>query len=805
MLTSGGTGGFERVAQDSRGQGGVRAGRRPRCGTRLGGGILVGLALLGGGAARVSEPPPPDGTLIRAVEIRGLEAIGEPFIRRTIKTREGQPFSLRQTEEDVRELLRSRKFLAAFATTRMEDGQVVVVFNVQEKPTIVSVELEGNKRFTDAELFELTPAAGEVLDQYAINRARQDILQKYKAKGYYYATVELDEEALRLDRRVVYRIVEGPRVRVRKIRYEGNRTYGPLQLSGKIETKTYIWIFRTGEFDEERADRDALALQRFYREEGFLDARVGYRLDFDEVKRADLTLVFVIEEGVRYRVQEIAIEGPGVFSAERIRQELRLAPGAFLRDEVLQADLKRVQDLYGEIGYVAARVEPRTEFLEEPGVVRLRLLITEGDRSRFGRITIRGNQRTRDEVIRRELRFYPGEYYNTVETRRAEQRLRETGLFRADGIEIVPLEDIDGEREALVRVTETETTNFIVGVGVSTDDGVIGTLAIDNRNFDLFDWPRTPGEFFRGRAFRGDGQRLVFEAEPGTEVSRFRIAFTEPYLFDRRLRYDTSVYLFQRGRDGYDEQRLGYTFGLSRRFRGGFLDGWAIEGAGRIEGVEIEDVDPLGARDIRNAKGSHFLTAARLGLVRDTTDSRLFPTEGYRLSAGWEQVGALGGDHTFGKPSLGAAYYKTVSTDLLDRKSVLAVRADTAYIVGDAPVFERYYAGGFGSLRGFRFRGVSPRSGIKEQPIGGNWILLTGGEYSFPLFAKTFRGVTFLDMGTVEEEFRITSWRASVGFGLRIQVDFFGPAPIVLDFGFPVAKDDDDETQVFNFAFGASF
>jgi len=127
------------------------------------------------------------------------------------------------------------------------------------------------------------------------------------------------------------------------------------------------------------------------------------------------------------------------------------------------------------------------------------------------------------------------------------------------------------------------------------------------------------------------------------------------------------------------------------------------------------------------------------------------------------------------------------------------------YITGDAPVFERFYAGGFGSMRGFAFRGISPREGIKKNRVGGDYILLTGGEYSFPLYGKTFRGVTFVDMGTVEADFGISSWRVAAGFGLRVQVDFFGPVPIVFDFGFPLIKTDRDNTQVFNFAFGASF
>jgi outer membrane protein assembly factor BamA len=221
--------------------------------------------------------------------------------------------------------------------------------------------------------------------------------------------------------------------------------------------------------------------------------------------------------------------------------------------------------------------------------------------------------------------------------------------------------------------------------------------------------------------------------------------------------------------------------------------------------VEISDLRILASNQIRDVKGNSFVTSVKGTVVRDTTDSRLIPTEGYRVSVGWEQVGALGGDFDFGKPTVSAAWYKTVRTDVFDRKSVFATRIDMGYIVGDAPVFERYYGGGFGSIRGFDFHGVTPRAGIFEDRVGGKFILLTGAEYSVPIYAKNIRGVTFLDMGTVEEEFEVTSWRVAVGFGLRVHIDFFGPVPIVLDFGWPLAKDDDDDTRVFNFSFGASF
>lgn len=755
------------------------------------------------GTGRAQETPDLENLPVLRVDIRGLETISEAYVRGIVKTRAGQPFVRRQVEEDVRELLRSRRFLNAFATTDVEDGRVIVTFTVQEKPTIVSVEIEGNKRFTDEQLFELTPAAGDIIDLYTIRRGREEIERKYKEAGHYYAQVELDERALQAEGRVIYRVNEGPRVKVRNIEIEGNRSYPAWRLRPRIKTQTYLWIFRTGAFDEDTTARDAVELQRFYQDEGFLDARVGYRLEFDEVSRSDLTVIFVVEEGPRYRIADITIEGNSAYSDERLREVMELEPGNILRDEVLQEDRRRIQDLYGTLGYVDAFINTRHDYLEEPGVVALRYEITENKQYRFGRITVRGNTRTKDEVVRRELRFYPNELFDTVEARDAERRLRDTGLFSKASI--TPLTASDTLREALVEVEEAETITFLIGVGVSTDSGVLGSLTIQNRNFDLFDWPRTPGEFWRGQAFRGDGQRLRFQAEPGTEVSRFRIDFTEPYLLDRPLRLDTSFYLFERGRSGYDEGRLGMLVSLSKRFERGFLADWAIEGAIRLENVSIDDLDPFMPSDIREQKGDHYLSALKATIVRDTTDSRIIPTEGYRFSLGWEQVGALGGDPAFGRPSAGFTWYKTLRTDIFDRKSVLAMRADAAYIVGDAPMYERFYGGGFGSIRGFAFRGISPRKGIYDTPVGGNFILLTGAEYSFPLYGKTFRGVTFLDMGTVEEDFEITGWRASVGFGLRIQVDFFGPVPIVLDFGFPIAKEDDDDTQVFNFSFGASF
>ncbi|MGE3181915.1 MAG: outer membrane protein assembly factor BamA [Phycisphaerae bacterium] len=749
----------------------------------------------------------PEGLNVARVEFVGLETVSEDYTRGLVKTRENQPFSVDQAREDANELLRSRKFLAARVTPVIEDGNVVAVFEVREKPTISSLTFLGNTVFTEQQLEEelqkLGLIAGNPLDEYQANIGREEILRMYREEGYGQVQVEFDRDLARNEQRITYEITEGPRIRVRHVVFRGNDAFAKGELRSKVATQTVLWPFRNGAFDEEQADRDALNLQRFYRAKGYLDARVGYLLEDQTEADNDVSVVFVIEEGQLYSLQSVEITGNEIFDEARIRAEIQLAEGAPADRDILTQDARRIELLYGEVGYIDTTVNANFEFTEDSGVAVAKIVISESPQYRFGRITIRGNETTQDRVIRRELQFFPQEPYNVRETALAQRRLRETGLFtRAAITPSLP----DGEfREALVEVEEGQHVNLLFGVGVSTDNGVIGSITIDNKNFDLFDWPRTFEEFLSGQAFRGAGQHLRIQLEPGVELSRFRIDFTEPYLADKPIRLDSSLYLFEREREGYQEGRTGFQIGLSKRFEGGILDRWAAEGTFRIENVDVSDVDALAPSDIRDARGNSFLTSVRVGLVRDTTDSRLFPTEGYRLKLSYEQIGALGGDYTYGRPSAGITYYKTLSQDAFERKSVLALRADAAYIVGDAPVFDRFYGGGFGSLRGFSFRGVSPRAGILDTPVGGDFILLTAAEYSFPLYGENVRGVTFLDMGTVEEGLEIRDWRASVGFGLRVNIDYLGPVPLVFDFGFPIARADEDDRQVFNFSFGASF
>jgi outer membrane protein insertion porin family len=516
--------------------------------------------------AEPAEPSPAitsplDGRVVSVVRIEGLVAIDEAYVRNQMRTQQGQPYSQDQLQRDIGRLLRTGRFIDVHPETQVVDEQVQITLRLTEKPSVAAVEFVGNKKFKPKDLLEaLAFAAGDPLDLYDVSRGREAIERLYREKGYAYVEVTFDEQLMRDEQRVVYTVVENQRVRVRKVRFEGNVTYSARELETQVETKPFLPIFRAGDFDPDRAERDAAKVQQYYRERGFLDARVSYVTEFEDVARERLALIFRVSEGVRYRIREIIIRGNEVFTTEQISEKLTLQVDDFLMDGRVKADVKTIETDYGAQGYIYAQAVPTWVFAEEPEQVVLTLTIREGEQFRVGWIEVNGNTHTQEKCVRRELRFHPEELFDTTKTAKAERRLKESGLFTEATVEAI--EPSSGEanvRDALGTVQENPRTNqFIAGVGASSDSGLVGNIVLENTNFDLFDTPRDLNEFIRGRSFRGAGQTFRIQLEPGTELNRFRIDFREPYLLDMPIGFGTSLYLFERGRDGYNEQRAGW-------------------------------------------------------------------------------------------------------------------------------------------------------------------------------------------------------------------------------------------------------
>ncbi|GMU33990.1 MAG: hypothetical protein AMXMBFR20_18620 [Planctomycetia bacterium] len=765
---------------------------------------MMGLLQLGPEAQPAGQPVQTEGRVIEQVIYEGAVSTDAAYLQGVARIAVGSVWDREEIASACARLAGTGKFEGnPYAEAREEDGKLVLVFVLNERPFVTSVDFVGNEKYKTSELLkEIELSTGSPVSEYLLSQAQQAIERKYKEGGFYHVSVEADKEILESENRVLFRITEGPRVKIRKILFEGNNAYNGITLRSKIETTTYIWLFRTGAFDDETASRDAATLKKYYIDRGYLNAQVGYRIELAE-NQSDLTVIFQIDEGIQHIIKSVTFAGNVVATEEVLLALISSNVGRPIDADVLKSDRERILDHYGSNGYIYTEVTTTHVFDEEEGFVNLNYTINEGGQFTFGRIVIRGNQKTKDKVVRRELRFFPEQLYNTVETKAAEQRLQETRLFSE--ATITPQGEAPGVRDALVDVTEADTTTILFGVGVTSNSGLVGSISIEQRNFDLFDWPRGGSEFFKGKSFRGAGQTLRLQLEPGTELNRARIDFREPYLMDKDLGLGLGAYVFERGREEYDEQRIGFYQSLDKRFREGILKDWAAEIATRFEYIDIDDVKFLSAKDIQDAEGSGWLTSLKGTLIRDKTDSAWLPSKGNRLKGSWEQAGVFGGEWTFSKVIGEYDHYFTLHKDTFNRKHILHFGANIGQIFGDAPVFERFYGGGIGSIRGFEFRGISPRDGIRDDRVGGDFMLATTTEYTFPIAGETLRGVTFLDMGTVEKDFGIQSWRAAVGAGVRVYIKYFGPIPLAFDLAFPISSDSDDDEQIFSFSFGTTF
>ncbi len=351
--------------------------------------------------------------------------------------------------------------------------------------------------------------------------------------------------------------------------------------------------------------------------------------------------------------------------------------------------------------------------------------------------------------------------------------------------------------ELVPQVFETQTGRLMLGVGVNSDAGLVGSLVIDEQNFDWRRFPRSLEDIRNGTAWRGAGQRFRFEAVPGTQVGRYLVSFNEPYLFDTQVGLGLSASYFTRRYSEWDEQRLGGRVGLTYQFTHDLSGTFAFRGAS-VDGFNPAVPTPP---ELTRALGKSGLYGFEGRLTHDTRDNPFLATEGHLLEVSFEQV-------------VGTFVYPRGEVDLRryfllhqrpDRsgRHVLALTGRMSLTGDDTPVYDNHFAGGFSSLRGFAFRGVSPRTmGVA---VGGRFMLLASAEYLFPITADDMiRGVFFCDTGTVERS--ISNWesryRVAPGFGLRIAIPAMGPAPIALDFAFPVSKDPADDEQVFSFYVG---
>lgn len=757
----------------------------------------------------------PQHRLIAAIQVQGLKVVPERLVLNNVRSEVGGPYDNETVTQDIVRLTHLGRFDKVTARVEpQDDGSVVLIFEVSEQAILTDVQVVGNKAINDSEVLGMVlMRPGDPSDPYLIEQGLSRIIRAYQDKGYFVADVSVDREVLEESNILVYRVREGPRVKITGIDFQGNTSYTRKQLKSKLHSKTYFPIFQKGDLNREQLELDAASVREFYNARGFLDAQVGRRIDLSPDEK-DAVVVFLVEEGRRYRVYQVRVmpaesQEPLLLPDAQVRQHLLLAPGDVFSQDKAEKSAQILQDLLGQLGYLDVRVSISGLPHEDEALVDLIVEVQQGLPSIVGKVSITGNELTRQKVVLRQVRgMDPGRPFDGTGVERTRRRLSDGQLF-SEGTVTILGEAGNETRDVLIDVTEATTGSISFGAGISSDAGVLGAIDLSQRNFDITDTPQTPKEFLTGRAFRGAGQSFSLSLQPGDEVSRYSISFREPNVLETDYSFGTSLSFFQREFDSYDEERTGGSVSLGRRFG----DVWSASASLRATNVDISEIDDDAPVDVFAARGESDVTGVGFGVVRNTTDSNLFPTRGSRWEFNIESVGALGGDFDFTRISTEFKQFWTVDEDFFGRRTVLSWRIGASIIPedGEAPFFERLYLGGQSSFRGFEFRGVGPR-GIRndtgvpgDDAVGDEWLLTTSLEYNYPIYTEVLRGVFFTDMGTLTDDPGVDDWRVSIGAGLRIKVPFFGSAPFALDLAVPVLKEDGDEEQVLSFSLDLPF
>lgn len=773
-----------------------------------------------------------EGKIIRKIEVRGNKRISTAAIKAATRIKEGDIYSPEIVSQDVDAIWAMGFFdNIEVKLEDFEDG-LKLIFLLTERAVIKEIVFQGNKKLSTTKLRgALELKRKEYLKYYLLKLDEERLKSLYVEKGYHFAEIKSDVKVTDGDAVVTFNINEGLKTYIAKIIFNGNKSIKSKKLKKQISSRArrFPSILFPGKFKSKDFESDIDTLKEYYNKEGWLDVTVRGEVTYNADK-TKITIIFHIDEGERYYVDIVTIKGNTIFSRSELRALLKLKEGEPFLKERFEEDTKQIKTLYGEQGFLKAIVEPKRFFTPEKAKIDVTYDIVEYDRFYVNKIKISGNDRTKDNVIRRELNFYPGDRIDTDRIRDAHRRLLNTGFFDVQSGEPTSISFEPGPKpdniDILVDVKEGQTGLLRFGGGFGANVGAFGDVSYSDRNFDILDFPKDFHDFISGNAFRGAGHVVTLRFSPGVLRQEAVFSFFNPAVFDSTYSFGLNLFLFQRIREIYDEGRKGARVTVGKEI----LKDLFLRIIPGYELMEITNVDDNVPSIVRDAEGGFNRLALELRLIYDKRDNYYFPTKGHEIGSSFE---ATAMDVRIARATIYGRKYFTVF-DVPDWGKHVLTLASTVGIIGstgvqnlreptkDVPIFERYFAGGFGSIRGFEFRGVSPTERFAfvdangqtvfsdEEQVGGKSLLLGSAEYSIPIYRDVLRVVTFVDAGKADEgigDLNLTNMRVAAGFGVRIMVPFFGRAVIAIDYAIPFIKKPGDETQPisFNMGSGTSF
>lgn len=818
---------------------------------------LCGLCLLLAAWPQTAWPQAA-GSKVARIEIQhvGPASVGDELIRANIRIKPGDPYLPATVDDDVRTLHATGLFYNVRVSVGSSPDGIVLTYIVQGNPRLTEIKFQGNKKFTDAKLRKTTTAkVGEPFNEAKLFTDAQEIQKLYQKKGYPRSEVKytftIDENAGRAS--ATFEIKESPKVRIVQVEFVGAQAFPQKKLRKVIKTRRhwmFSWITGSGVLKDEQFEEDKEKLAEFYRngsktgEGGYLDFEIK-NVEFSNPTPRTMVIRFIIYEGSQYKVGAVKFTGNKIFSNADISNGLRkvhatkgqkgkIGPNGLLMDvgdvftpKGLKTDTEDVEDVYGSKGYIDVGASSRNLNVvripnTETGTMDLDFQLDEGQKSYIEKIDIRGNTKTKDKVIRRELAVSPGDVFDMVRVKRSKQRLEGLQYFEKVDTRPEPT-DVPSHRDLIVGVDEKNTGNLTLGAGFSSVDSLVGFAEMTQGNFDLFHPP----------TFTGGGQRFRLRVALGTLQQDYLASFVEPWFLGHKLALGVDLYYRDLAyfslNNIYDVVRGGARVSLTRALGSDYLigsvsytledvnirlnPGFSGPSLGTLPGqgppgfgTPSGPVGPAGAPGppfvipanvpdaILAERGWHLFSRVGASLAYDTRNSVTLPNRGQRTELDGEFVGGpLGGDRFFTKVELKTGWYfkgfaKGHVLELVGRTGIAKNLQS-----GDVPFEERYYLGGLYSMRGFKFYSISPRQPGFNEPIGSDSYWFGSAEYSIPIIEQEHgigvRFAVFYDIGNVAAKpftWNLDNFDDNWGIGLRLNLPI---GPIRLDYGIPIHHD----------------
>jgi outer membrane protein insertion porin family len=805
---------------------------------RLGGVLVLLLAFLPSVFAQ-------SGVKVARIDIKhvGPQSASDELIRANIRTKSGDAYSVQAIDEDVKNLYATGFFYNIQVLDKREAEGVVLTYVVQGKPRLTDVKFSGNKKYSDTKLRKkLTSKTGFPLDEHKLFADAQEIKKMYQKAGYPNTDVKyvlaIDESGGTGTAR--FEIKESPRIKIEKVEFVGAQAFSQRKLRKVVKTRKrwmFSWLTGSGRLKDDQLQEDRERLGEFYRDRGYIDFELK-DIKVENTSRNKVAVKFLVSEGKPYKVGSVKFTGNKLFSEKDIAsglQQLRtfkgtkakLGPHGLSMDvgdtftpKGMTRDVESVEDFYGSKGYIdvnqsTGNLQVRRIPNTDTGTMDVEFVIDEGQQAYIEKIEIRGNSKTKDKVLRRELAVTPGETFNMVRVKLSKSRLE--GLQYFEKVEMRPEPtDVPNRRDLIVAVEEKNTGNFTLGAGFSSVDAIVGFIEVSQGNFDLFKPP----------TFTGGGQKFRLRVQLGTERQDYIISFVEPWFLGKKLALGVDLYHrdlnFQSIGNLYDEVRTGARVSLTRALYRDFLIGsvsYTLENIGIIldpsvhrdqpaDGGVPGELPPISKQNAPNAlfneAGYSLVSKFGFSLAYDTRNSVLLPNKGQRTELSAEVAGGPISDKNFYKVELRSGwYFPGFSQGHVLEVIGLAGVADSLDN-HDVPFYERFYLGGVNSLRGFRYRDVSPREPGFDEPIGGDTYWFGSLEYSIPIVERV-RFAAFYDIGNVladSYDFSFSDFADNYGVGIRLNLPI---GPLRLDYGIPIHHPDDTSgSGKFQFSVGYS-